>query len=58
MNAVRSIVPALLLTVLVRAQESCVGIIFEKERINARVIACDTLEINGIYFFINTSSVD
>ena len=29
------------------------GVVFQKEEITATVIACDTLEISGVYYFVN-----
>jgi hypothetical protein len=56
MNPVCGFAAALLLTILAGVRESAGGIIFEKERIDASVVACDTLEISGIYYFVNKDS--
>ena len=36
--------------------ESVAGIVFQKEAITATVTACDTLEIRGVYFFVNSDT--
>lgn len=56
LNAICGFVILLSVTVFAGVKENAGSILFERERIDAVLLSCDTLEISGIYYFSNIDS--
>jgi hypothetical protein len=48
--------PKVFLLLLVTNTILSAGIVFQREKITALILACDTLEVQGIYFFANSDT--
>jgi hypothetical protein len=48
--------PKILLLLILTSFICTAGIIFQKEAITATIAACDTLEVQGVYYFVNSDT--